>query len=190
MLAKGETTNQVESLWAQVTKYSQGKWLNQNYSELWEVSVGLAVLNKSNPSGYIKQLFMDELGLEESNQQALFRERREHHRQRKRKIKQSASTQQTKRQQKIVKSKMGRKPKKEYKYKPEKVPPGQDVQLVVNTRNKTFRNCGNCGESGHTKSNCNRPSVCPNELLTENIWLVHDPNFRCHPRKLKFFAIS
>jgi len=121
LLAKADTTCQAESLWAQVTKYSQGKRLNQNYSELWEVGVGMAVLCKSDPAQYIRSLFRQHLGLKESGIQSEFRQRREQRRQKKRMHKDSENGQAAKRQRKIVKSNMGKKGSADRLYKPEKV---------------------------------------------------------------------
>ena len=173
-LAKCHTTNQVESLWNQVIKYSQGKRLNQNYSELWEVGVGIAVLNKSDPSKFILSLFTS-LGLPESTNLASYRKKREHRRAKDRAYHQSDTAKATRRRSKVVKSNMGRKPKSEYKYKPEKVHPGEEVSFV---RTKTARPCKNCSVLGHTASKCNLPRKRKREeLMIDSVWLDDDSLF-------------
>jgi hypothetical protein len=68
-LAKKYTTSPVESLWSKVAQMSQGKRLNQNYSEFWEVAVAIAILSRSDPGKYIQSLYIDSLNLSESHSQ-------------------------------------------------------------------------------------------------------------------------
>ena len=73
---------------------------------------------------------------------------------------------------KIVKSKMGRKQKSEFKYKPEKVSPGDALPVVVSKITRRDSRYNICGRQSHTYDKCNFPtSQRRDELMTDSIWL-------------------
>jgi hypothetical protein len=73
-LANQDSTNQNESLWGQVTKCSEGKRINMNYSQAWEIAVYTAILRVSNGEGYASELY-EQIGLKINQQQSQHQER-------------------------------------------------------------------------------------------------------------------
>ena len=79
------TTNPVENIWSTVVKYSQGKWLNQNYSTAWLIAVSIAIMGKSSDE-HIQSYMENQLGVSTTQQQIIYRERKKIDQERKKKI--------------------------------------------------------------------------------------------------------
>ena len=112
------------------------------------------------------------LGLKESNQQVIFRSCWESSRLKKSVYKKTEKYQATTGAKNIVKSKMGRKQKSEFKYKPEKVSPGDALPVVVSKITRRDSSYNRCGRQSHTYDKCNFPTPQRrDELMTDSIWL-------------------
>ena len=114
-LSRCITTAQSELLWSIVTKYSQGKRLNQNYSRAWEVAIALAILQQSDPSHYDEKLFK-KLGLLQNDVQKQFQKRNERIRSSSKRYRQSEKAILTKKWRKTVKRAMSQKSSNKKRY--------------------------------------------------------------------------
>ena len=76
-IARLVTCNENENSWGHLTKFSQGKRLNQNYSKAWESGIQMCLGMKSEPSTYVQNLRAHLGVVEEMPIQRTFRERSE-----------------------------------------------------------------------------------------------------------------
>ena len=168
--AAGGCSNFSESFWNCLTKFTEGKRLNVDHTDLW-TSVNQLVFIRSG-EGNIEQTHQDiseQLSLPLSTISQQYRERADEKQAKDRARAKSEQAKQARCIAKITRSaRMGKEEAKDRRsrYKTEKVKLSETQTSTV-SKARSVPRCSKCGQPGHTKRSCKMPAYTKKRTFTK-----------------------